>query len=74
MAKIKNKKIYFMSEINLQEKTDIIGSLQSSNILEIDSKTISSEILAVLIEEVKNEKLEQISAYNRFHNRHNRSR
>ena len=33
-----------------------------------------STVLARLIEEVRNEKVENLGAYNRFHNRHNRSR
>ena len=33
-----------------------------------------SPVLARLIEEVRNEKVESLGAYNRFHNRHNRSR
>ena len=33
-----------------------------------------SPVLARLIEEVRNEKVEDPQAYNRFHNRHNRSR
>ncbi len=41
---------------------------------EIDVKKISSLVLARLIEEVRNEEVYSINAYNRMHNRHNRSR
>ncbi len=41
---------------------------------EIDENKISSPVLARLIEEVRNEELYSINAYNRMHNRHNRSR
>ncbi len=33
-----------------------------------------SPVLARLIEEVRNEKVQNLGGYNRFHNRHNRSR
>ena len=35
---------------------------------------IPSEILARLIEEIRHDETLNINAYNRFHNRHNRSR
>ncbi len=41
---------------------------------EIDVKEISSPVLARLIEEVRNEETHNAQAYNRMHNRHNRSR
>jgi hypothetical protein len=41
---------------------------------EIDVKEISSPALARLIEEVRNEETHNAQAYNRMHNRHNRSR
>jgi hypothetical protein len=41
---------------------------------EIDVNKISSPVLARLIEEVRNEEVQSINAYNRMHNRHNRSR
>ena len=34
----------------------------------------ASPVLARLIEEVRHEKTERLRAYDRFHNRHNRSR
>ena len=40
----------------------------------IDVKEISSPVLARLIEEVRNEETHNTQAYNRMHNRHNRSR
>lgn len=41
---------------------------------EIDVTDISSPTLARLIEEVRNEEAHNAHAYNRMHNRHNRSR
>ena len=39
-----------------------------------DAEEISSVVLKRLIEEVRTEKLEPATAYNRVHNRHNRGR
>ena len=39
-----------------------------------DPNEIPSEVLARLIEEIRNEETLKINAYNRFHNRHNRTR
>lgn len=48
---------------------------ESANKLdEIDVNKVSSQVLARLIEEVRNEEIYSINAYNRMHNRHNRSR
>jgi hypothetical protein len=41
---------------------------------EIDVSEISSPTLSRLIEEVRNEEAHNAHAYNRMHNRHNRSR
>jgi hypothetical protein len=41
---------------------------------EIDVSDLSSPTLARLIEEVRNEEVHNAHAYNRMHNRHNRSR
>jgi hypothetical protein len=41
---------------------------------EIDVSELSSPTLARLIEEVRNEEAHNAHAYNRMHNRHNRSR
>ena len=41
---------------------------------EINMRDISSPVLARLIEEVRNEDINNVHAYNRTHNRHNRSR
>lgn len=41
---------------------------------EIDVNNLSSPTLARLIEEVRNEETHNAHAYNRMHNRHNRSR
>ena len=46
----------------------------AKKINEIDVNKISSPVLARLIEEVRNEEVQSINAYNRMHNRHNRSR
>jgi hypothetical protein len=43
-------------------------------LLEIDLSKIPSPVLARLIDEVRNEEVNSIDAYSRFHNRHNRSR
>ena len=42
--------------------------------LEIDIKKIPSAVLRELIEEVRNEQYEATTTYNRFHNRHFKSR
>jgi hypothetical protein len=41
---------------------------------ELNASDISSPTLARLIEEVRNEEAHTAHAYNRMHNRHNRSR
>lgn len=41
---------------------------------ELDVNTVHNPVLARLIEEVRYEKAEGPLAYNRMHNRHNRSR
>lgn len=41
-------------------------------LIEIDTSTISSTTLARLIEEVRNDELPEMHAYNRTHHRHNR--
>lgn len=41
---------------------------------ELDVSKIPSPVLARLIKEVRNEEIDTAHAYNRFHNRHNRSR
>ena len=45
-----------------------------SELLEAEAGGISSPTLARLIEEVRNEEANSAHAYNRMHNRHNRSR
>jgi len=47
---------------------------ETAKVNEIDVNKISSPVLARLIEEVRNEEIQSINAYNRMHNRHNRSR
>lgn len=49
-----------------QESTD--------ELREIDLSDLSSPTLARLIEEVRHEEAHNVYAYNRMHNRHNRSR
>lgn len=46
----------------------------ADNPQEIDLNHLSSPTLARLIEEVRNEEANSAHAYNRMHNRHNRSR
>lgn len=46
----------------------------ATDLREVDVSQIPSPTLARLIEEVRNEEALDISAYSRFHNRHNRSR
>jgi hypothetical protein len=41
---------------------------------ELDLSKIPSPVIARLIEEVRNEETSPVNAYNRYHNRHNRSR
>ena len=41
---------------------------------DLDVKSVPSPVLTRLIEEVRNERTESPNAYNRMHNRHNRSR
>jgi len=45
-----------------------------SALLEVDTRTIPSLVLARLIEEVRNESQVPTQVYNRVHNRHNRGR
>lgn len=66
-----------MEAKKLKEITlDIVESKPESSkkISEINVNEISSPVLARLIEEVRNEEVYSINAYNRMHNRHNRSR
>ena len=53
----------------IEEPNNDISKLQ-----EIDISKIASPVLARLIEEVRNEEELNAQAYNRMHNRHNRSR
>ena len=48
--------------------------LTDDNKIQIDSDQISNVVLKRLIEEIKIEKENNVTAYNRLHNRHNRSR
>lgn len=44
------------------------------DVLSIDVDKIDNAVLRRLITEVKSDKLKNVDAYNRCHNRHNRSR
>lgn len=61
-----------MKEITLDLVEGQFETIKKIN--EIDVNKISSPVLARLIEEVLNEEVQSINAYNRMHNRHNRSR
>lgn len=61
-----------MSETPSHEEVD--SSATEKNPQEPDDKETPSPVLARLIEEVRNEKVGNPHAYNRMHNRHNRSR
>jgi len=54
--------------------TPEVDSDTAENISDLDVTKIPSPVLARLIEEVRNEEIDTTLAYNRFHNRHNRSR
>ncbi len=48
--------------------------ISTSKTISIDASKVQSSVLQRLIEEVKYEDRNNIAAYNRLHNRHNRSR
>lgn len=48
--------------------------ISASKTISIDASKVQSSVLQRLIEEVKHESQNNIAAYNRLHNRHNRSR
>ncbi len=48
--------------------------ISTSKTISIDASKVQSSVLQRLIEEVKYEDQNNIAAYNRLHNRHNRSR
>lgn len=56
-------------DLEVEEQQKPLGKID-----EIDMSDISSPVLARLIEEVRNEEIYNAHAYNRTHNRHNRSR
>jgi hypothetical protein len=55
-----------------QEVEEVLERMPKEH--ELDPRHISSPTLARLIEEVRNEEAHTAHAYNRMHNRHNRSR
>ena len=59
-----------MQEVELQEIAKTEVTTKNS---EIPTKTISSPVLARLIEEIRNNAPSAQAVYNRVHNRHNRS-
>lgn len=48
--------------------------ISASKTISIDASKVQSSVLQRLIEEIKYEDQNNIAAYNRLHNRHNRSR
>jgi len=61
-----------MSETTFHEEVDALAAEKKPR--ELGDKVVPSPVLARLIEEVRIEKAEGPAAYNRMHNRHNRSR
>ena len=61
-----------MNETVCHEEVNAVTTATKPN--ELSGKLAPSPVLARLIEEVRNEKTEGPHAYNRMHNRHNRSR
>ena len=63
------KKLKEITLDSIEAQTD-----QADKINELNLDKIPSPVIARLIEEVRNEEVYSINAYNRMHNRHNRSR
>lgn len=61
-----------MDETSYKEQNDAPGTEKKSS--EFDWTPPANPVLARLIEEVRTEKTEGPTVYNRFHNRHNRSK
>ena len=61
-----------MREMGCHEEVKSLAAEEKAR--ETEVKVAHSPVLAKLIEEVRNEKAESLNAYNRMHNRHNRSR
>ena len=61
-----------MNKTICQEEEASLAAEQKTR--EVDGKAALSPVLARLIDEVRNERVEGPYAYNRMHNRHNRSR
>jgi hypothetical protein len=80
MIKNKAKRRFGMTLLEVSTLIDTnqpeLDELQAhtDKLLELDINKISSPVLARLIEEVRNEEKLNAHAYNRMHNRHNRSR
>lgn len=60
-----------MKQTNVHPNTIHILNATPAN---TEVRSISNPLLKRLIEEVKNDQLNNITAYNRTHNRHNRGR
>jgi len=58
----------------LNENKNAGGQIAALQTISIDASKVESSVLRRLIEEVKYEDQNNIAAYNRLHNRHNRSR
>lgn len=61
-------------QVNETNPTKVGEAQVADRLHEIDVAKIPSPVLARLIEEVRNEEKLTTNAYNRYHNRHNRSR
>jgi hypothetical protein len=53
---------------------EVTAPSTEKKVSDLDAKVAHSPVLARLIEEVRNQQPEVPNAYNRTHNRHNRSR
>jgi hypothetical protein len=58
----------------LQDTLGFQAASTSSDTMVMDIESVPSEVLKRLIEEVRYEASNNITAYNRTHNRHNRGR
>jgi hypothetical protein len=63
-----------LMNIEITESKITGEEVSTSGTVSIDASKVKSSVLQRLIEEVKYEDRNNIGAYNRLHNRHNRSR
>ena len=61
-------------EVAAKEHMEIPGDSESPEGIDITELVARSPVLARLVQEVRNEQVTGHYAYNRMHNRHNRSR